>query len=314
MMTTRTVLVLLAATAVVTAVVTRRLSAPLAAPPPTSALHQPLQPCLTRHVDRLVLVNDTLPQALVKLAEASRTNILLNDFALTSAGVDLDQRRTLTLNDVDVNHALQLILAAYVDRTISAAGYAESDNVITVSTRDDTDRNFVVTYGYDVRDFADRFILPNDVRPPPPYDTRGAYLNAPSLFGSAAREADITRQRFLDESPADQAAHALAANGSPRVVTRYSRQECLDLLTRLIEEAIDPDTWRDNGGQTGALREAGGVLFINQTPANHDRVRRLLYNLRRLREAIDRHDPPGVRPVDLFAPIPVEVINQGNHP
>jgi hypothetical protein len=70
--------------------------------------------------------------------------------------------------------------------------------------------------------------------------------------------------------------HPLENNGN----SRESQQECLDRLYRIIDENVDSDTWRDNGGQIGLISEWNHILVITQTVPNHQIIDRLLRYLR----------------------------------
>ena len=41
-----------------------------------------------------------------------------------------------------------------------------------------------------------------------------------------------------------------------------------DDVQRMLTDLVDPESWRDNGGTVGAVRELGDVLVITQTPRN----------------------------------------------
>lgn len=60
-----------------------------------------------------------------------------------------------------------------------------------------------------------------------------------------------------------------------------SSEERLELLTRLIEDSVSPDTWKDNGGNVGYIRAWGGWLLVGQTWPNQARTARVLETLRR---------------------------------
>jgi hypothetical protein len=61
----------------------------------------------------------------------------------------------------------------------------------------------------------------------------------------------------------------------------YGEVEASDALCRLLQEFIDPTTWRDAGGAAGAIRPFGGRLIVTQTPANHEQLVEVLAALRR---------------------------------
>jgi hypothetical protein len=50
-------------------------------------------------------------------------------------------------------------------------------------------------------------------------------------------------------------------------------------LQTLIENAIDPATWKDNGGSTGGIQILPGRLVITQTEAIQDKIHKLLNDL-----------------------------------
>jgi hypothetical protein len=97
----------------------------------------------------------------------------------------------------------------------------------------------------------------------------------------------------------DQDMALLPTVASPGL-THLTRQDCIDLLTKLILDTIDPDTWRDNGGTLGSIREFDGFLAITHTPTTHRHIQRILANLRKLRAAVDRGEQPTTRPINLL--------------
>src|SRR5262249_17825366 len=60
-----------------------------------------------------------------------------------------------------------------------------------------------------------------------------------------------------------------------------------DQLTRrivdIIEQHVDFEGWRDNGGETGFIQQLNGNLIITNTPRNHREIQGLLSKLRELR-------------------------------
>jgi hypothetical protein len=58
------------------------------------------------------------------------------------------------------------------------------------------------------------------------------------------------------------------------------RAKNIELVTDLIKETVDPDSWRENGGSVGALRELQGQLIITQTQENQRQIAVLLDQLR----------------------------------
>jgi hypothetical protein len=52
--------------------------------------------------------------------------------------------------------------------------------------------------------------------------------------------------------------------------------DAADQLVKLIEEVIDPSTWKDSGGQIGTLKILGGEMIVSQTAENQAAVASLL--------------------------------------
>ena len=62
-----------------------------------------------------------------------------------------------------------------------------------------------------------------------------------------------------------------------------TREELIEEITTLIKDTVDPDSWRDNGGSVGSIRELSGQLIVTQTPKNQREVVSLLEGLRETR-------------------------------
>ncbi len=55
--------------------------------------------------------------------------------------------------------------------------------------------------------------------------------------------------------------------------------DAIDKLVRLIQEQVDADTWRDNGGTAGSISILGRRMVVTQTPATITKVEKLLQEL-----------------------------------
>ncbi|MCH6551395.1 MAG: hypothetical protein IH804_05195, partial [Planctomycetes bacterium] len=64
---------------------------------------------------------------------------------------------------------------------------------------------------------------------------------------------------------------------------RLSREELVEQIVSILQENIDPDGWRDLGGDTGTLQELNGNLIITNTLSNHRGIEGLLSQLREIR-------------------------------
>jgi len=65
--------------------------------------------------------------------------------------------------------------------------------------------------------------------------------------------------------------------GDPR-----SPNECTAEITTMLSDMVNRDSWRDAGGEAGAMTALNGVLTIQQTRANHKAIARILENMREM--------------------------------
>ena len=54
----------------------------------------------------------------------------------------------------------------------------------------------------------------------------------------------------------------------------------MEELTKLITEAVAPDSWRSSGGSVGVILPTRNKLIVTQTPMNHRQIRSVLQMLR----------------------------------
>jgi type II secretory pathway component GspD/PulD (secretin) len=59
-----------------------------------------------------------------------------------------------------------------------------------------------------------------------------------------------------------------------------AREELVEDILTLIRDTIQPDSWRENGGDPGAIAELNGQLIVTQTAGAHEELHDLLKQLR----------------------------------
>jgi type II secretory pathway component GspD/PulD (secretin) len=57
-------------------------------------------------------------------------------------------------------------------------------------------------------------------------------------------------------------------------------REPADSLIKLLQDTVSSESWKDNGGSLGSLRELSGQLVVTQTPENQRRISDVLDELR----------------------------------
>lgn len=201
---------------------------------------------LDQLIPEVKLESTTLEAAIDTLREQTHSNIVVYWDDLEAAGVNRDAPIKLHLWNVSLGQALDVLL------TLAGGDHsgmrAAKDGIIIVATPQKIIDNNGVIKIYDIRDLVEQFL--RDGRPP------GAFTQ-PAVSNPEVRTAD---------TPASSAGPTFG--------------EMVESITRLIEDAVDTDSWKDNGGSTGAMRELAGRLIITQTPSGHRQIVNLLGTLR----------------------------------
>ncbi len=165
-----------------------------------------------------------------------RMNVFVNWTALEFAGIDRMTPITLKLRNVRVDKLLDLILRqASPDNALS---HYLDGNVLHITTRQIADEA-LVTRVYPVMDLLVE--IPNFVGPT--FNLDASNEGGSSPFGGSN-----------NESGADDDVDAR-----------------IEKLIQLIQETIEPDIWRDNGG-VASIRFFMGNLIVTAPRRIHDRV------------------------------------------
>jgi hypothetical protein len=196
---------------------------------------------LEQKIPELNLDSTTLGAAIETLRQATHANIAVYWNQLAAMGLLRDTPIKLHLWAVTLDQALGAIL------TVAGGEHpgmrAVRDGIIVVGTPDQIRNGSLSTRIYEIRDLIEK------------YRTEGGLL----------RPTAATSQRAVND-------WGQAPPGT--------FQDTLDSIAKLIEDTVDTDSWKDNGGSIGALRELAGRLVITQTPAAHRKIVALLRTLR----------------------------------
>jgi general secretion pathway protein D len=206
------------------------------------------------------------------LRDVSGANLFVNWKSLEAAGIDRNTPVNTTLRNIKFSKALSTILDS-VGGGQTKLGYTVDEGVITISTLDDLSKNVAVRV-YDIRDLI---INVPDFNDAPQFSLDASQNQGNSGGGGGgsgtggATQGGVSNTLFAGSG----------ANGIKE--TGPTRQELVDSITKLIEDTVATDTWKDNGGSVGALRELEGQLIVTQTPENHRQLVNLLEQLRETR-------------------------------
>jgi hypothetical protein len=77
------------------------------------------------------------------------------------------------------------------------------------------------------------------------------------------------------------------ANDAPPTLNTTVAEDGAEDIIRIIEDYVDTDSWKENGGEIGVIRHFNGLLIISQSPSGHREIDQLLHKLR------NGEKPPG---------------------
>jgi general secretion pathway protein D len=210
------------------------------------------------------------------LRDSTQANIFVNWRALEASAIDRNTPITTRLRNVKFSKVLRTILDDVGGGTVKL-GYTIDEGVITISTLEDLAQNVDIRV-YDIRDLI---INVPDFSNAPDFNigdsgggggggggigggggNRGGGGGGGGLFGGGGGGGNSGNDDE-DEGP--------------------TRTELIEQIVLLIQDTVAPDTWRDNGGTIGSVRDLGGQLIVTQTPENQGAVAALLEKLRETR-------------------------------
>jgi hypothetical protein len=202
---------------------------------------------MDRSVPEVDFHDSPLNDVIDALAKQTCVNVMVKWGVLENAGVGRSTPITLRLHNQPLRRILDFVCGLAGGETVKLRAEAD-DGVIVLSTAEDLARAGTIRI-YDVRD-----LLEADSK-------RYAVATAPS---------NSTGQQQATSS----AGLFSGATGNPCA-------ESADKLTRLIQDMVAPDSWRDNGGTIGSIHEFDGVLVISSTPEGHTEIADLFAKLRK---------------------------------
>ena len=231
--------------------------------------------------------NNTVEQVFSFMNEVSGVDFYPDWRALEAAGIRADDTVSLALDNVPAEVALKRVMEQLGDES-SRPDYSVEDGVIVVSSPEML-RKKTLTIVYDIRDLL--FEVPY-------------FDNAPDFSLSSALEQGNQGGQGGGGGGFGGGGGGFgggggggfggggggSGSGGGGIIGdvgedpgRRSREELIEQITTIIQEQIDPDGWKDNGGDTGAIQELNGNLIITNTSRNHREIEGLLTQLRAIR-------------------------------
>ncbi len=235
-----------------------------------------IQQKLGKRLGEFHMRETALDGTLQYIQDVSDMNIEVEWGALEAENIARNMAVRVDLKNPTASEAIRAVLESAGRLGARLAFQVEGDRV-RVSTSEALSRD-TLTRAYDIREII-RGLVENDTallqRKIPP----GALLELPGPDGGRG---------LFGASPTDSAVASVDERGSAFYVGGHSspRMKFGDFITsapdaehklvRLIEERIDPASWRNTGGSSGAIFYFGGKLIITQTRQNHEDIALLL--------------------------------------
>ena len=201
-------------------------------------------------------------EAIDFIRQRTSANLVVRWRELESVGVETKTPITLRVANLPLRRVLELVCeeAGGGNVVIEARGHG---GAIVISSDEDAAR-FIETRLYDVQDLVRaHYDFRRRLGWEPPADDR---LTGGTAGGSGGG------------SGAGSGGGSLFGM-SPSAAEPY--EQAIETLTRMITEYVAPESWRDNGGTLGSVRDFNGRLMITATPDMHDDIAALLELLRK---------------------------------
>ncbi len=209
-------------------------------------------------------------EVLNELRALTGLNIHANWTALEAMAIEKDAEVTLDLRDVTYEKALKLILDE-VGAGETELAYDIDDGVIQISTKEDLSRRTIIKV-YNVQD------LLIDV---PMF--RGRQINLENI-GQNQQQGGLGGGKYIRGQGGGGGGAGggnIFAGGGTDDEDQPTDDDPLEPIIELIQETIDPESWREAGGNVGSIQSLHQQLIVTQTSTAHTQLRDLLRDLRR---------------------------------
>ena len=193
-------------------------------------------------------------QALLKIQSLAGVTIAPNWTALEATAIERDTELTLEAEDLRADRLLELLLDDVSTGEVSL-DFRVSSGIVTISTKEDLSRKTFMM----VCDCTD--LLRADEE-------------------EVAKYVDRVAKATLKYSSQDPTRDSEAMERLVRAVVRESGDSLKKELAQAIMNSVDPESWRQNGGNVGSLEFVGTKLIVTQTSAAQMQIFDLLAKVR----------------------------------
>ena len=212
-----------------------------------------------------------LEQVIQFLADMTKANISVDWTDLTDNAIDREKPITVQLNNVTFRSVLKEVLSQAGGETKLA--FAVGDGLLRIATKDKLDKDKAVLI-YDIRDLL--INLPRATRQGAFNVTQGLGQGGGGQGGGGGGGAG---GGMFGQGQGQQQQQQGGVAGQAGL---QGQQQLIQQIQDIIRQTVEPDSWRENGGEA-SLRELNGQLIIYNTSDAHRQVADLLSQLRETR-------------------------------
>ncbi len=200
-----------------------------------------------------------------KLIAFTGLNIVPSWPAMEALGIEKDAEVSLRLSHVSFEKALELILIEVGAGEVELA-YEIDDGVIRISTKEDLSRR-TLTLVYNIKDLL--ISVPT---------FRGPQIQIANIGqDSGQQQGGLGGGRFIEGG-----GQGGGGGGQGNFLTddgnddEENQDDPVEPIIELIQETIDPESWREAGGNVGSISSLNQQLIVTQTSTAHAQLRDLL--------------------------------------
>lgn len=199
-----------------------------------------------------------LADVLAYVQTNTNTSFDVNWDSLAAIGITPEAPVNLSFKDTRADIVLARVLNQVSRDRYAKADYTVADGIVTIASADDIQRQ-TATSLYPISDLL--LVVPDYDKVPP--------LDLANVLAAAKQRGDRTPFTPKLDTETERLGE--------------TRNDRLRKIIETIQMTVDPDSWRDNGGDVGTVSEINGSLFITTTPRNHREIAGLLSKLRDIR-------------------------------
>lgn len=198
-----------------------------------------------------------LASALAYIGKAAGVQIDPDWKSLETVNIEPSTQVNMSLGEQPAKVVLERLLKQVSKDRFNKADFAVNDGIVAVGSADAIKQQ-TVTVTYPI---ADMLLFAPD------------YTDIPVLD--------------LESKIGNKAAKRVAANDpfkGDRKATVPDKKERIHQIVTVLQQGVDADSWKENGGDVGSITELNGLLVITNTAKNHKEITGLLSKLREIRQ------------------------------